>query len=128
MSIRRNRRAPTITHENELGRQVNARPQAKRFNAIDGNVFHIDPMVPRFGPLRPGVGLGAYRTPVDGLYLTGGGTHPTPGIYGVPGRLAAQVVIGDHAGGRRGARSTADPSVVNTPEEHLAWQPPSVRL
>jgi phytoene dehydrogenase-like protein len=80
----------------EIGRQVNGPPQlARRFNAIDGNVFHVDPFVPRFGPLRPGPGLGGYRAPVEGLYFTGAGTHPSPGICGAPGKLSAQTVLRD---------------------------------
>jgi hypothetical protein len=47
----------------------------------------------RFGPLRPAVGFGSYRTPVEGLYLTGAGTHPTGGISGIPGFVAAKTLL-----------------------------------
>jgi phytoene dehydrogenase-like protein len=51
--------------------------------------------------MRPIPGYGDYRTPVEGLYLCGGGTHPGGGVMGVPGRNAASVVLRD---ARRGAR------------------------
>uniref|UniRef100_M0ZVF8 Phytoene dehydrogenase n=1 Tax=Solanum tuberosum TaxID=4113 RepID=M0ZVF8_SOLTU len=36
-----------------------------------------------------------YRTPIEGLYLCGSGTHPGGGVMGAPGRNAAHVVIED---------------------------------
>jgi phytoene dehydrogenase-like protein len=74
----------------------------ERFNSPHGNVYHVDPLLFRFGPLRPAMGFGAYRTPVPGLYLSGAGTHPTGGLCGLPGKLAAATVLRD---GRSGGRS-----------------------
>lgn len=76
----------------------------RRFRAPDGNVYHVDPTATRFGPLRPAAGLSGYRTPVEGLYVSGAGTHPSAGICGVPGQLAAGAAIGD-LDRNRGARS-----------------------
>jgi phytoene dehydrogenase-like protein len=42
------------------------------------------------GRNRPARGLGGYNTPIKALYQTGAGTHPTGGVVGWPGRLAAQ--------------------------------------
>ena len=64
-----------------------------RFGAPDGNVYHVDPIVTRFGPLRPALGLGGYQTPVPGLFLSGSGTHPIAGINGMPGMNAAKTVL-----------------------------------
>jgi phytoene dehydrogenase-like protein len=64
-----------------------------RFGAPDGNVYHVDPIITRFGPSRPAMGLGGYRTPVPGLYLSGSGTHPIAGINGMPGMNAAKTLI-----------------------------------
>jgi phytoene dehydrogenase-like protein len=64
-----------------------------RFGAPDGNVYHVDPIVTRFGPMRPALGLGGYKTPVDGLYLSGSGTHPIAGINGMPGMNAAKTAL-----------------------------------
>lgn len=86
----------------EIGRQVLGGPDLEqRFNAPAGNVYHVDPLLSRFGPLRPAPGLGGYRMPVDGLYLSGAGTHPTGGVCGLPGKLAAQTLLRDQAPSRR---------------------------
>jgi phytoene dehydrogenase-like protein len=37
--------------------------------------------------------LTRYRTPVEGLFLTGAGTFPGAGVWGAPGRNAAAVVL-----------------------------------
>ncbi|GAA5158511.1 NAD(P)/FAD-dependent oxidoreductase [Pseudonocardia eucalypti] len=80
--------------ELEIDRQVMTPPDfERRFRAPDGNVYHVDPTATRFGPLRPAAGLAGYRSPVDGLFLSGGGTHPSAGICGVPGQQAAKAVL-----------------------------------
>jgi phytoene dehydrogenase-like protein len=66
---------------------------ATRFNVSDGNVYHVDPSLMRFGPLRPAQGLADYASPVQGLFLGGGGMHPSAGICGLPGQLAARTMI-----------------------------------
>jgi phytoene dehydrogenase-like protein len=90
----------------EIGRTVLGGPDLEaRFNAPAGNVYHIDPLPTRFGPLKPALGLGSYRTPVDGLYISGAGTHPTGGVCGLPGKLAAQTLLRDQRTLRRRARA-----------------------
>jgi phytoene dehydrogenase-like protein len=42
---------------------------------------------------RPLPGYSAYRTPVDGLFMTGASTWPGAGVTGLPGRLAAGAVL-----------------------------------
>ena len=64
-----------------------------RFGAPEGNVYHVDPIISRLGPSRPAMGLGGYKTPVPGLYLSGSGTHPIAGINGMPGMNAAKTLI-----------------------------------
>jgi phytoene dehydrogenase-like protein len=44
---------------------------------------------------RPFPGAGQYRTPVPGLYLCGGSTHPGGNITGLPGHNAASVIAAD---------------------------------
>jgi phytoene dehydrogenase-like protein len=65
----------------------------ERFHAESGSVYHVDPVVTRFGPAKPAWGFGGYRTPVPGLFLTGSGTHPVAGISGMPGQNAAKTMI-----------------------------------
>ena len=46
---------------------------------------------------RPFAGAGCYRTPVPGLYLCGGSTHPGGNITGLCGYNAARVIAADLA-------------------------------
>jgi phytoene dehydrogenase-like protein len=92
--------------ELEIARRPLAQPDlGERFWAIDGNVYHVDPVITRFGPLKPALGFAGYKTPVPGLFLTGSGTHPVAGISGMPGRNAARALLRTvkHEAGRRGA-------------------------
>jgi phytoene dehydrogenase-like protein len=92
--------------ELEISRSVLAAPDIEaRFNVPDGNIYHLDALFQRFGPLRPALGLGGYGTPVPGLFLTGAGTHPSGGISGIPGQLAARTVLRSLRAGD-GIRST----------------------
>lgn len=74
-------------------RQQSPQDLAAHFRSPDGNVYHVDPVATRFGPLRPALGFAGYRTPVDGLFISGAGTHPSAGICGIPGQQAAQAVL-----------------------------------
>lgn len=47
------------------------------------------------GANRPFAGAGAYRTPIGGLYLCGGSTHPGGNITGLCGYNAARVIASD---------------------------------
>jgi phytoene dehydrogenase-like protein len=77
----------------ELGRIVET-PQdfPTRLNARNGCITHLDMGFLDSGPLRPTVGLGLGKTPLDGLFPGGSGTHPGGGVSGLPGRTAAQRV------------------------------------
>jgi phytoene dehydrogenase-like protein len=80
--------------ELEIARRPLAPPDIeKRFFAIDGSVYHVEPYISRFGAGRPAIGFAGYETPIPGLYLSGSGTHPSAGISGIPGRNAAQALI-----------------------------------
>jgi phytoene dehydrogenase-like protein len=80
--------------ELEIARRPLAPPDIeKRFWAIDGSVYHVEPYISRFGAGRPAIGLAGYETPVPGLYLSGSGTHPSAGISGIPGRNSAQALL-----------------------------------
>ncbi|WP_354698890.1 hypothetical protein DSM112329_04588 [Paraconexibacter sp. AEG42_29] len=65
----------------------------ERHFALDGTVYHVDPLITRFGPLKPAAGFAGYSTPVPGLFLTGSGTHPVAGISGMPGQNAARTML-----------------------------------
>jgi len=87
--------------ELEIARRPLAPPDIeKRFWAIDGSVYHVEPYISRFGVGRPAIGLAGYSTPIPGLYLSGSGTHPSAGISGLPGRNAAQALLDNLRKGR----------------------------
>jgi len=50
----------------------------------------------QIGYHRPFAGSGAYRTPIEGLYLCGGSTHPGGNITGLCGYNAAKVIAADY--------------------------------
>jgi phytoene dehydrogenase-like protein len=78
----------------EIGRQVLTNQDFERLVcASGGNITHVDMTLGRAGPRRPARGLAGYRTPVDGLFLGGSGSHPSGGITGAPGYMAAREVL-----------------------------------
>ncbi len=64
----------------------------------NANPNHVEMSLDQLLSLRPSPSLSAYRTPIDGLFLTGAGTHPGGGVTGIPGRNAAAVVLAILAG------------------------------
>jgi phytoene dehydrogenase-like protein len=71
-----------------------------RYGLIGGNIMHGELSIDQMFSFRPVPGYADYRTPVDGLYLCGSGTHPGGGVMAVPGRNAAMAVLRDARRGR----------------------------
>ncbi len=65
----------------------------RRFGITEGNIFHGDIRLDQLFFMRPVAGWARYKTPVDGLYLCGAGTHPGGGVTGAPGYNAAHVIL-----------------------------------
>lgn len=65
----------------------------ERLGAYKGNYYHIDMTLDQMVFFRPLPELANYKTPVDGLFLTGAGTHPGGSISGMPGRNCARVFM-----------------------------------
>jgi phytoene dehydrogenase-like protein len=59
------------------------------------NILHLDLNPDQMFFMRPLLGLGGYRGPWRGLYLTGASTHPGGGIMGLAGRNTARVMLQD---------------------------------
>ena len=73
-----------------------APPDLERiFGLTGGNIFHGAMTLDRLLFMRPLPGLARYRTPVQGLYLCGAGTHPGGGVMGACGRNAAGEILRD---------------------------------
>ncbi|MEC9343921.1 MAG: NAD(P)/FAD-dependent oxidoreductase [Pseudomonadota bacterium] len=65
------------------------------FGVPGGHWHHVEYQGDRLYALRPVFGAAHYRSPVDGLYLCGAGTHPGGGISGQSGLNAADQVLRD---------------------------------
>jgi len=65
----------------------------RRFGITEGNIFHGDIRLDQLFFMRPLPGWAHYRTPFDGLYLCGAGTHPGGGVTGAPGYNAARAIL-----------------------------------
>lgn len=65
----------------------------ERLGAYNGNYYHIDMSLEQMLLFRPLPELANYTTPIEGLYLTGAGTHPGGSISGMPGRNCARVFL-----------------------------------
>lgn len=63
------------------------------FGITEGNIFHGDISLEQMFFMRPLPRWAHYRTPIDGLFLCGAGTHPGGGVTGAPGYNAAQMVL-----------------------------------
>ena len=58
-----------------------------------GHIFHGELALDQLFTMRPILGNARYGTPIRGLYLCGGGTHPGGFLTGASGRLAAQTLL-----------------------------------
>jgi phytoene dehydrogenase-like protein len=65
-----------------------------------GHIHHGEQSIDQLFSMRPTLGWAQYRTPIDGLFLCGAGTHPGGGITGLSGRNAARVIAKALTGGR----------------------------
>jgi phytoene dehydrogenase-like protein len=77
-----------------LHRQVVTPADIERMVGIsEGNIFHGELSLQQLFFLRPVPQWAKYRTPIDGLWQCGSGTHPGGGVMGAPGRLAAMRIL-----------------------------------
>ena len=69
----------------------------------EGNIFAGEFLAPQMFLFRPAPGWSQYRTPIDGYYQCGSGTHPGGCVMGAPGKLAAGQILKDRAKATAGA-------------------------
>jgi phytoene dehydrogenase-like protein len=72
----------------------------------EGNIFAGEFLAPQMFFFRPAPGWNQYRTPIEGYYQCGSGTHPGGCVMGAPGKLAAGQILKDVKAGTR--HRTAD--------------------
>ncbi len=65
------------------------------FDTVNGCMTHGAVIASQLGANRPIAECGRYRTPVEGVYLCGSGTHPGGGVSMMPGRNAAAAICED---------------------------------
>jgi beta-carotene ketolase (CrtO type) len=77
-----------------IARQVESPAElGERLGALKGNYYHIDMSLEQMLFFRPLPEIANYKTPIEGLFLTGAGTHPGGSISGMPGRNCARVFL-----------------------------------
>lgn len=67
----------------------------RTFGLVAGDIFHGALSLDQLYSLRPMLGYADYRTPLEGLYQCGSGTHPGGGVTGAPGFNAAREILKD---------------------------------
>ncbi|MEI9984589.1 MAG: hypothetical protein WDN69_16125 [Aliidongia sp.] len=63
------------------------------FGMTGGHWHHGELAFDQFYMVRPVPGAAQYRTPVEGLFLCGAGSHPGGGVMGAAGRNAARMIL-----------------------------------
>ncbi|MGV0027340.1 beta-carotene ketolase CrtO [Phormidesmis priestleyi] len=77
-----------------IARRVESPPELEeRIGVLKGNYYHLDMTFDQMMFFRPLPELANYQTPIEGLFLTGAGTHPGGSISGLPGRNCARVIL-----------------------------------
>ena len=76
-----------------VAKVLNARPDQISLQPADQNLYHGELTLDQILFMRPVPGWSRYRTPIEGLYLCGSGTHPGGGIPGAAGRNAAREIV-----------------------------------
>ena len=79
-----------------VGRQVLTPLDLERtYGLSGGHIHHGEMALDQLFAFRPVIGYARYRTPIEGLYLCGSGTHPGGGVTGAPGFNASREIIKD---------------------------------
>ncbi len=66
----------------------------QKFGLSEGNIFQGELSLSQLFFFRPSPKWANYRTPIQGLWQCGSGTHPGGGISGASGRLCALEILG----------------------------------
>jgi len=88
--------APNVSGDNILGRYILSPNDYPKWNnsLVNGAVVGFGAYLSQSYAYRPIPEMGQYRTPVQGLYLSGQSTHPGGAIMG-GGRATAQIMFQD---------------------------------
>ena len=64
-----------------------------RYGLTGGHIHHGEHALDQLLFMRPTPKLARYKTPIEGLYLGGSGSHPSGGVTCQPGALAAEAIL-----------------------------------
>ena len=64
-----------------------------RYGLTGGHIHHGEHALDQLLFMRPTPKLARYKTPIEGLYLGGSGSHPGGGVTCQPGALAAEAIL-----------------------------------
>jgi phytoene dehydrogenase-like protein len=67
----------------------------RNVNNVGGSCHGGSNYLAQSGEMRPVFGWASHRMPIEGLYLTGAGSHPGGSCNGLAGRNAAWVILDD---------------------------------
>lgn len=87
--------APNLRGAIEHRQVIGPHQMQEEYGLIGGNIMHGELSLEQLFAWRPVPGWADYRSPIDGLYQCGSGTHPGGGVMGSPGRNAARVLAAD---------------------------------
>lgn len=65
----------------------------RKIGLVRGDVTHLEMSMDQMFSFRPLPDYSGYKTPIEGVYLTGASTHPGGGVWGASGRSAAKVLL-----------------------------------
>lgn len=87
------RYAPGIQSLVEHQQVFTPRDLEATYGLTGGHILHGEPSLDQLFTMRPILGWAQYRTPIDGLFLCGAGTHPGGGVTAAPGHNAAREIV-----------------------------------
>ena len=63
------------------------------YGVSGGHIYHGELALDQLFTMRPILGWAQYRTPIEGLFLCGAGTHPGGGVTAASGQNAANAIL-----------------------------------
>jgi phytoene dehydrogenase-like protein len=87
------RYAPGISQLVEGQRVLTPEDLEATYGLTGGHILHGEPSLDQTFTMRPVLGWAQYRTPIDGLFLCGAGTHPGGGLTAASGHNASREII-----------------------------------
>lgn len=93
--------APGITALVEHRQVITPLDLENVYGLTGGHIHHGELALDQLFTMRPTLGWADYRTPLQGLYLCGSGTHPGSGLTGASGLNASREILEANRPGRR---------------------------